>query len=208
MANRVIRRDDVKASFRGIMPLLDIVIAEARTASTFSVVAKANPEVTRDGHIRRLEGTKRWMLVADGLVARESEMPQGYGVISNDVDHNSGRYVFRFPLGVFTVKKLPHKEDEGAYLQEQLEAVLEQAPLAEDIDAEADLKVFLSVPARYPARLIVTHPALDRHMVISLDEITAQAPPVSITPPKREVTTVRSLIRPEGEEAKPAEELP
>jgi hypothetical protein len=207
MANRVIRRDDVKASFRPIVPLLEIVIAEARAATTFSVVAKSNPDVTRDGHIRRLGGTKRWMLVADGLV-RESDFPEGFEVISTEGDHNRGRYVFRFPGGVFTVKKHPHKEDEGAYLQEQLEAVLEQAPLADGIAAEADLKVFLSVPERAPARLIVTHPALDRHMVIFLDEIMADEVPPSIPPTEQVRPTVRSLIKPEGEEEKPADNRP
>src|SRR4051794_11716446 len=98
-----IQRDDVKAAFSALVPLFGELIAEARRASSFAAVATANPEVTRDCHIHRLAGTKRWMLVADGLVARSSEMPDGYAVVSNDIDHNAGKYVFRFPGGVFTV---------------------------------------------------------------------------------------------------------
>lgn len=208
MANRVIRRDDVKAMFRPIVPVLEAVIEEARAASSFKVVAKANHEVTRASHLHRLCGAKRWMVAADALVVREPDMADGFGVMSDDVDHNSGKYVFRFPGGVFTIKKQPHKEEEGAYLQEQLEAVLEQAPLADSINAEADLKVFLSIPERLPARLIVTHPALSTRMVIFLDEITSEEAPTTLPSRDTVVTAVRSAVRPEVEEETDTEELP
>ena len=111
--------------------------------------------------------------------------------MSTDHQHNGGQYVFRFPGGVFTVKQAPHQDaDEGAYLQERLEEILAAAPLAEGIDGTADMRVYLSVPARREARLIVTHTTLSEPMTITLSEIAARplvAPAASRRPARRRV---------------------
>jgi hypothetical protein len=195
-------REHLISVFGPAAALIADVVARARTASAFTVVATSNPEVRRDSHLQRLAGAKRWMLTADGLVDRQSELPEGFGVLSSDADHNGGRYVFRFPGGVFTIRREPHKEDEGSYLQEQLD-VFKDAPLAEGL-AGTEVKIFVSVPATGFVRLIVVHPAFDEAMVISLDEILERhRPPVDVVPtapPRRSV--VRSTrVRPRKADA-------
>ena len=168
----VIERDDVKARFRPVMPLLNDVISRARAATAYDVTCEAHPEVSRAAHLRRFAGSKRWVMVADELVRRAAELPDGFHVQSTEEDHNAGKYVFSFPGGVFTVRREPHQaENEGQYLQLSLARVREDTPLADGIDAFADLVVYVRVPAQKAPRLIVTHPTLDRTMVILLDEI-------------------------------------
>lgn len=170
----LIERDNIKARFRPIMPLLIEVIAEARAATSYEVTCAAHPEVTRPAHLRRFAGSKRWVMLADGLVARVAELPTGFQVHSTELDHNVGKYVFGFPGGVFTFRREPHEgENEGEYLQLGLDRVREDAPLADDIDAFASVVVYVRVPAEAAARLIVTHPTLNEDMVILLDEIEA-----------------------------------
>jgi hypothetical protein len=179
----LIERDDVKARFRPIMPLLNDVIDEARAATAYEVTCAAHPEVTRAAHLRRFAGSKRWVMVADGLVARAAEMPAGFHVHSTEEDHNAGKYVFGFPGGVFTIRRDPHQaENEGQYLQLSLDRVREDTPLAAGIDAFADLVVYVRVPAQSAPKLIVTHPTLDKAMVITLDEIEPDDLGDAVTP--------------------------
>ena len=155
-----------------MVPLVEEAVEEARAASSDEVTMKANPEVPRFAHLRRLSGTKRWMVLADGLVVRASRMPDGFGVASTDQDHNAGKYAFRWPLGVFTIRGEPHEgEDEGKYLQEQLKDVAEQAPLSSDVDVFADIRAYVSAPSDGPVKLIATHTTFPQPMVILLDEI-------------------------------------
>jgi len=203
----LIERDDVKARFRAIMPLLNDVIDKAREATAYDVTCAAHPEVTRAAHLRRFAGSKRWVMVADGLVTRAEELPDGFHVHSSEEDHNAGKYVFGFPGGVFTIRREPHQaENEGQYLQLSLDRVHEDTPLADGIDAFADLVVYVRVPAQSPPRLIVTHPTLDKAMVIMLDEIepedlggvvTPLRPDDSGLPPRG----VRSTREPRTEES-------
>jgi hypothetical protein len=167
-----VSRDDIKTSFAPLVPLLEEAVKEARAASSYDAIVKANPEVLRTAHLRRLAGSKRWMIVADGLAARAPRMPEGFGMESTDADHNQGKYAIRFPLGVCTVRREPHEGDEGKYLQEHIEGVLDQAPLADDVDAFAGVKVYVSVPPDGPVKLIATHPTFPEPMVILLDEIS------------------------------------
>lgn len=180
---RLIERDDVKGRFRPIMPLLNDVVDKARGATAYNVTSAAHPEVTRAAHLRRFAGSKRWVMVADGLVARAAELPAGFQVHSKEEDHNAGKYVFGFPGGVFTIRREPHQaENEGQYLQLSLDRVREDAPLADGIDAFADLVVYVRVPAQTAPRLIVTHPTLDKAMVIMLDEIEPDDLGDAVTP--------------------------
>lgn len=166
-----------------MVPLIDEAVEEARTASSDEVTMKANPEVLRFAHLRRLSGTKRWMVLAEGLVARDPRMPYGFGVASTDQDHNAGKYAFRWPLGVFTIRGEPHDgEDEGKYLQEQLKDVAEQTPLSSDVDVFADIRAYVSAPSDGPVKLIATHATFPQPMVILLDEIEVNSETVATVP--------------------------
>jgi hypothetical protein len=156
-----------------MVPLVEEAVEEARVASSQQAISDANPEVKRVAHLRRLAGTKRWMVLADGLVERASRFPDGFSVESTDADHNQGKYAFRSPLGICTVKREPHNEEEGQgkYIQEAIEGVLEQAALSPDIDPFAAVKAYISVPPEGAVRLIATHPTLAEPMIILIDEI-------------------------------------
>jgi hypothetical protein len=202
---KLVRRDAVKQSLQPIIGLLTELIEFARAATTLEVVANAHPKITREAHLRRLGGTERWILIADGIVAHQS-LPAGFWVASTDAQHNSGQYVFRFPGGVFTVRHVPHQEpEEGAYLQECMEELLKQVPLAASIDGDADLKAFLDVRADGLPRFIITHPTLAEPMKIAFDEFDAE--PVVATTTTREPAAklprrgVRSKRAPKREHA-------
>lgn len=175
-----ITRDQMKETFAPMVPLVEEAVEEARIASSQQVIADTNPEVSRLAHRRRLGGTKRWMVLADGLVQRAPRFPEGFGLESTEEDHNQGKYAFRFPLGLCTIRREPHSEEQGKYLQERLEGVLEQAQLAPEIDAFAGVKAYISVPPEGPVCLIATHPTLSEPMVILLDEIERGDGPDSV----------------------------
>jgi hypothetical protein len=190
-----ISREAIIAVFKPVVPLLDEVIADAQSKSTPELMRTALPTVRRESHVRRLVGTVRWMIMADGLVACAERMPPGFGVLSTEAQHNGGQYVFLCPGGVFTVKKQPHDGNEGVYLQEQLNLVLEQAPLAQGINASAGIKVFLSAAWKRKPRLIVEHPTLTESMVILLDEVRSFVPARVAPAQPRTRTIVRSARR-------------
>jgi hypothetical protein len=168
-----VTRERLKAAFAPMVPLIEEAVEEARIASSRQAIAAANPEVKRPAHLQRLAGTKRWMVLADGLVRREENYPKGFFLESTDADHNQGKYAFRFPMGICTVKREPHNEEEGQgkYIQEAIDGVLEQAQLSPDIDAFAAVKAYISVPPEGVVRIIATHPTLPEPMVILIDEI-------------------------------------
>jgi hypothetical protein len=168
-----VTREKLKAAFAPMVSLIEEAVEEARLASSRQAISAANPEVKRLAHLQRLAGTKRWMVLADGLVRREDSFPKGFFLESTDADHNQGKYAFRFPMGICTIKREPHKEEEGQgkYIQEALDGVLEQAHLSADIDAFAAVKAYISVPPEGVVRIITTHPTLPEPMVILIDEI-------------------------------------
>lgn len=199
----LISRDEVKAAFAPLVPFVEDAVEKARVASSHDVIANANPQVTRVAHLRRLSGTKRWMVLADDLVAQAPGMPEGFGMESTDADHNQGKYAIRFPLGVCTIRREPHDEEEGKYLQERLEGVLEQAQLAPGIDAFAGIKAYISVPPEGAVRLIATHPAFPEPMVILLDEIEVETGAVTAVRPSAPMplATVSSALAEDGNAA-------
>lgn len=189
-------RDNVRHHFRPVLALLDEVIAAARAGSTLEKTAAANPDVSRTAHLHRLAGTKRWMRVADGLVENSERLPKGYGVESSEEQHNGGQYVFRFPGGVFTVKREAHRSDEeGAYLQEAFDGLELQSDSG---TPTANAKVFLSVGKSGPAKLIVEHPTLAEALTIALDELRRSPEEIAGTPRQgnRPARLVRSSLNP------------
>jgi hypothetical protein len=170
-----VTRDWVKEAFRPISSFLMQAAEDAQRIASFRAVATANPSVNRESHIHRVAGTLRWMLTAEGLVGFSGAMPGGYGVWSTDADHNGGRYVFRWPGGVFTIKRTPHEEDEGFYLQERLDLVAAGLKEASG-GSPTDVTVYLSVPPQRCPKLIVTHSTLSEPFTIALDELLEEEP--------------------------------
>jgi hypothetical protein len=170
-----VTRKDIKSAFAPFVPLVEEVVEEARAASSYKAVMAANPEVTRIAHLRRLAGQKRWMVLADGMVARVPRYPEGFGLESNDLDHNQGKYAIRFPLGICTIKREPHEEEKGKYLQAQIDGICEQMQLAEDVPQFVGVKAYISVPPDGVVSLISTHEKLPEPIVILFDEMSSGA---------------------------------
>lgn len=204
---RVIRREDVIAAFGACVPLLRRIIVSARDDASAEAVAEAHPRlraIGRTGHIHRIAGQLRWLYIAEALVAQLPGGPDGFSVLSTDQDHARGRFVFQFPGGVFTVRRQPHQDgDENVYIQECLESLLEETPLREGIDGDADLTIYINVPLDGPPQLHVSHPSLADGMTIAIDEFDAPraSMPPSATPafPPRGVQSARRTEQPADE---------
>lgn len=168
-----ISREHFKGSFAPMVPLLEEVIENAREATDHQRIAKAIPLITRPSGLARLSGTGRWIAAADGLVDRVGDFPDGFHLHSTEAGHNQGKYIFGFPLGVFTFKREPHEEDKGVYLQETLAILDQQQPLSKDVDEFASLKVYISVPATGAVAVIVERPDAADPMKFLLDEFVA-----------------------------------
>jgi hypothetical protein len=181
-----VSRGQFMASFAPIVPTLEEVIAEARAASDFKKIAVAIPEITRRSGISRVSGTARWILAADGLVDRVPSFPDGFVLHSSEANHNQGKYIFGFPLGVFTFKREAHDAEEGAYLQETLE-ILQETPALTGAGVIAGLKVYISVPSKGAARLIVKQPNAEEPIEVLLDEFAR--PGKVVAQPKSSVPT-------------------
>jgi len=136
------------------------------------------------------------MVLADGLVRRESSYPEGFSLESTEADHNQGKYAFRFPMGICTVKREPHNEEEGQgkYIQEAIAGVLEQAQLSPDIDVFAGVKAYISVPPEGAVRFIATHPTLGEPIVILIDEF-ARSDLGSVAPGKSSESSTAAKAR-------------
>lgn len=204
---RVIHRDEVITAFAPGVPLLRRIIVRGRNDASADVVAAAHPRlrsIGRLGHIRRIAGTLRWLYIAEDLVSELAAGPSGFGVVSSDADHSQGRFVFRFPGGVFTVRRQPHTDkDENVYIQECLKEVLEQAALADGVDASADLTIYIGIPAEGLPKLHVAHPTLTDPMAITLDEFDAPRktlPGAGQSYPRRSVTSERKPPRADQDE--------
>lgn len=186
-------RDQLKAAFAPIVPVIEEAVEDARVASSSKAIADANPEVKRVAHRRRLAGQKRWMVLADGMVERAPRFPKGFVLESTDLDHNQGKYAFRFPLGVCTIKREPHEEEKGKYLQERIDGLHEQLQLAPDVDEFVGIKAYVSVPPEGAVRLIATHPKLADPVVVLLDEIERDASP-AIAPAQSSASMPRPAV--------------
>ena len=194
---KVIRREEMIVALAPAEALMSALVSRAREATTLARMAVANPEVTQDAGLMRLGGQKRWIMLANGLVAGIPAV-EGFAVLSTEAQHNGGQYVFGFPGGVLTVKREPHDKDDpqdGKYFQEALEGVLESAALAEGIDADAAVKVYLAVTPK-KAVLKITHTTLAEPMVIALSDLVQAAIPVPVPKTPRPRARARSTRKP------------
>jgi hypothetical protein len=151
----------------------------------------------RVAHLKRVTGTVRWILVADGLVAAgaEEDLPDGFSVRSTESQHNQGRYAFAFPGGVFSVRREPHDDDhdQGRFLQTSFEHVTQMMDAAGSPSAATAVRVWIAIAPEGRTKLT----ARDRHnheTVVTLTELleAATVPATSATAPEPARTQVRS----------------
>jgi hypothetical protein len=141
------RQDDIEQLLRDVAPLfLDIAGQAQRAAAELEETDWARRNLPRTAAVHQVSGTARWRITADGIVARQAELPAGLQLSTCDKEQNQGRYYLRAPhvAVVLTVRRKPHRDDEQPNaLQLQLQEVLEQAPVA----FEEEIVVYLAVPS-------------------------------------------------------------
>jgi hypothetical protein len=130
-------------------PLLERLIDHAMAETEMPKAAKAFPALRRDAHLRRVVGLVRWAEVADGLVAAEvaGELPNGYSVVTTEADHNRGQYSFRFPGGLFTLRRHPHDDaqNEGMFLQQQFAEIVRMMDTQGAPGADETVRVWIKL---------------------------------------------------------------
>lgn len=174
MLKREITRDEVIEKFRPALRVFEEAVVHARKMTTMKRIADLHPEIEFEAGRKRMAGQLRWWLLAEALNRRIATIP-GFSVLSTEAQINGGQFVFGCPGGVFTVKRDPHDEsdpDDGRYLQEAFDGLREGLELADGIDAEAPIKVYLAVTLT-DARLKVCHPTLECVMTIPLADLVA-----------------------------------
>lgn len=166
-----VTRGFVKESLAAVVPLLQPLIDHARAQTTLEKIRAQNPEISREAHLHRIRGNKRWMMLADSIVGLN--LPEGFAVTTSEAQHNQGQYALSFPGGIWTIKRQPHGvDDDCVHIQEALEGFLEAVPVPAEINRQPIL-AYLSVAAKGRARFIAQHPALPEGRVeIALDEFS------------------------------------
>jgi len=135
-------QERLTAQLTPIAELMDEVIETAYDECSVKSVGETWPRLRRDAHRARICGIVVWAHVADGLVdaAAHGRFPDEFVVLTTDRQHNSGRYLFRFPGGVLTIRRTPHDDDksEGQFMQETFREMIEEldkAALPNETDA-------------------------------------------------------------------------
>jgi hypothetical protein len=133
---------------RQIAPLFAEVAEYAqRAAAELEETEWAKKHLKRSASLHQVSGTARWRIGADELARRQAELPDGVEFKTTDADHNRGRYIAAAPevLAVFTVRRVPHRDDEQPdFLQFRMEEIREQAPV--EIPDDAIGVVYLGIP--------------------------------------------------------------
>ncbi len=200
--------DRLIEQFAPLAPLLERLVDSAVAETDVTVAAKAFPTLHRVAHMRRVAGMARWAIIADGLVAAElvGELPDGYSVRSTDSDHNRGQYTFRFPGGLFTLRRAPHDDEkpEGVVMQQQFEQIVRLMDEQGAPGAEEAVRVWIR--PRPDGKTTFT--ARDRHRhetsVTLADLLSAITPPAGAHPgaPVTPRTVVRSKVTQDTDTAK------
>lgn len=186
------------AQLTPIAELMDEVVTSAYQTYSVTALREKLPDVDRDAHRARVSGLLVWQHVADGLVmaAAADRFPDGFVVLTSDKQHNSGRYLFRFPGGLLTIRRTPHDDDkdEGQFMQESFVEMTEELDNAALPDEQEAARVWLKIA---PAGAS-TFAAEDRHghqvKVPLADLLLPDTPSVAVptTPPA--ATQVRSQL--------------
>jgi len=197
----VILEDRLIEQLAPIGELLAELIDAAHSECTVQHVATAFPELRRPAHLSRLSGIAAWAHLADGLVEadRQERFPAGFSVATTDAQHNAGRYVFRFPGGVFTVRRAPHddEKDEGLFMQESFKEVTELLDKLGATDEKEGVRVWIKMAPGGATTLT----AQDRHgyqVKISLTNLLDAGLAPATPHPASSVakTQVRSSLKP------------
>ncbi len=179
--------------------LANEIITAAYEDYSIKALTTTLPNVDRDAHRARVSGLLVWIHVADGLVAAGAtdRLPEGFVVLTNDKQHNSGRYLIRFPGGLLTIRRAPHDDgkDEGQFMQESFAEMTEELDKAALPDEQQAARVWLKIAPNGGS----VFAAEDRHghqvKVPLLDLLNATTPPaagLSLAPAQ---TQVRSRLR-------------
>jgi hypothetical protein len=196
------------AQLTPISGLMDEIIDTAHDQCSIKSIGKTWPGLRRDAHRARICGIVVWAHVADGLVeaAAEDRFPDGFAVLTTDKQHNSGRYLFRFPGGVLTIRRTPHDDEksEGQFMQETFREMIEELDKAALPDKTDAARVWIRIAPKGATTFV----AQDRHghqvkvpLADLLQNAAASVQPVSTSPPA--ATQVRSrLASHQGTDAK------
>lgn len=151
------------AQLTPIAELMDDLIASAYEEYSMKALGEKLPDVEREAHRARVSGLLVWQHVADGLVAAAAAdgFPEDFFVLTSDKQHNSGRYLFRFPGGLLTIRRTPHDDakEEGQFMQESFVEMTDELDKAALPDEREAARVWLMVA---PAGAS-TFAAEDRH---------------------------------------------
>lgn len=191
--------DRLTVQLRPIAELMDDTIAAAYEKYSLTTLRDKLPEVGRDAHRARVSGLLVWQHVADGLVlaGTDDRLPDGFAVLTSDKQHNSGRYLFRFPGGLLTIRRTLHDDDkdEGQFMQESFAEMTDELDAAALPDAQDASRVWLKIA---PAGAS-TFAAEDRHghqVKVPLADLLAASVPLATGPaPRPAPTQVRSRLR-------------
>lgn len=127
------RQQEIKDLLREVAPLLHSIALEAQSAAAdFAKTEWAKEEMSREASVNQMAGIGRWRIVGDRLVLRQGELPKGIELSTSDEEQNQGRYYLcASKLGiVLTIRRKPHKKDEEPeFLQLQIEAAIDLAPV-------------------------------------------------------------------------------
>jgi hypothetical protein len=127
------RQQEIEDLLRQVAPLFRSIAMEAQAAAAdFVKTDWAKHEMSREASVNQMAGIGRWRLVGDRLVLRQGELPEGIELSTSDEEQNQGRYYLcASKLGVvLTIRRKPHKkDDEPEFLQLQIEAAIEMAPI-------------------------------------------------------------------------------
>jgi hypothetical protein len=189
-----------------IGPLLTELVDAAHTDSTVQHAATSYPNLRRDAHLNRVSGTVCWALVVDGLVdaAKQGRFPEGFSVNTTEPQHNTGRYAFAFPGGVFAVRREPHDDskEQGRFLQQSFKQVTKLMDEQGSPSAETAVRVWIRIAPEGKTKLT----ARDRHnhkIVITLSDLLEISTPQATRHPASDTrkTQVRSTLKPEQDSA-------
>src|SRR5947209_2429143 len=139
----------LRAQLTPIAELMDDIIASAYEEYSMKALREKLPDVDREAHRARVSGLLVWQHVADGLVAAAAadRFPEDFFVLTSDKQHNSGRYLFRFPGGLLTIRRTPHDDDkeEGQFMQESFVEMTEELDKAALPDEQDAARVWLRI---------------------------------------------------------------
>jgi hypothetical protein len=192
-------QERLTAQLTPIAELMDEIIQTAYDECSVKSIGETWPRLRRDANRARICGIVVWAHVADGLVdvASDGRFPDGFTVLTTEKQHNSGRYLFRFPGGVLTIRRTPHDDEkfEGQFMQETFREMIEELDKAALPDENDASRVWIRIAPTGATTFV----AQDRHghqvkvpLADLLQNAAAAVQPAPASPPP--ATQVRSRL--------------